>query len=84
MNISGGQRQLISIARALYKNGDIFLFDEPSSALDYDYQRILKQVINFLKDNKKTIVIITHDITLFKEFADSIYKINSGNIIKQS
>jgi ABC-type multidrug transport system fused ATPase/permease subunit len=84
MNISGGQRQLISIARALYKNGDIFLFDEPSSALDYDYQRILKQVINFLKENKKTIVIITHDITLFKEFADSIYKINSGNIIKQS
>jgi ABC-type multidrug transport system fused ATPase/permease subunit len=83
MNLSGGQRQLISIARALYKNGDIFLFDEPSSALDFDYQRILKEVISFLKDNKKTIIIITHDFTLFKEFADSIYKIDSGGIIKQ-
>jgi ABC-type multidrug transport system fused ATPase/permease subunit len=83
MNVSGGQRQLISIARALYKNGEIFLFDEPSSALDYDYQRVLKQVMSFLKDNKKTIIIITHDLNLFKEFADSIYKIDSGSIIKQ-
>jgi len=83
MNVSGGQRQLISIARALYKNGEIFLFDEPSSALDSDYQGVLKQVMSFLKDNKKTIIIITHDLNLFKEFADSIYKIDSGSIIKQ-
>ncbi len=83
MNVSGGQRQLISIARALYKNGEIFLFDEPSSALDSDYQGVLKQIMSFLKDNKKTIIIITHDLNLFKEFADSIYKIDSGSIIKQ-
>jgi ABC-type multidrug transport system fused ATPase/permease subunit len=82
--LSGGQRQLISIARALYKDADIFLFDEPSSALDLDYQKILKNVITYLKSNNKTIIIITHDLYLFKEFSDKIYKIESGKIIHNS
>jgi len=82
--LSGGQRQLISIARALYKNADIFLFDEPSSALDLDYQKILKNVISYLKSNNKTIIIITHDLFLFKEFSDKIYKIDSGKIVHKS
>jgi ABC-type bacteriocin/lantibiotic exporter with double-glycine peptidase domain len=84
VNLSGGQRQIISIARALYKNGEIFLFDEPSSALDYDNQKILLQVIDFLKKNKKTIIIITHDNFLFKKFADVIYRIENGSLIKQN
>ena len=83
INLSGGQRQLISIARALYKDGEVFLFDEPTSALDYDYQKVLKRVINYLKSNNKTILIITHDLDLFKEFSDSIYKIEHSKIIKQ-
>ena len=83
INLSGGQRQIISIARALYKNGDLFLFDEPSSALDYGYQNILKKIISILKKNNKTIIIVTHDLSLFKGFADSIYKIESGNINKK-
>jgi ABC-type multidrug transport system fused ATPase/permease subunit len=83
INLSGGQRQIISIARALYKNGELFLFDEPSSALDYDYQNILKKIISILKQNNKTIIIVTHDLNLFRDFADSIYKIESGNIVKQ-
>ena len=82
--LSGGQRQLISIARALYKDADLFLFDEPSSALDLDYQKILKNVISYLKSNNKTIIIITHDLSLFKEFSDKIYKIESGKIIHKS
>jgi ABC-type multidrug transport system fused ATPase/permease subunit len=82
--LSGGQRQLISIARALYKNADIFLFDEPSSALDLDHQKILKNVISYLKSNNKTIIIITHDLSLFNEFSDKIYKIESGKIINNS
>jgi ABC-type multidrug transport system fused ATPase/permease subunit len=83
INLSGGQRQLISIARALYKDGEVFLFDEPTSALDYDYQKVLKRVINYLKSNNKTIIIITHDLDLFKEFSDSIYKIEHSKIIKK-
>jgi ABC-type multidrug transport system fused ATPase/permease subunit len=82
--LSGGQKQLISIARALYKNADIFLFDEASSALDLDYQKILKDVINYLKCNNKTIIIITHDLYLFKEFADNIFKIEFGKIIRKN
>jgi ABC-type multidrug transport system fused ATPase/permease subunit len=82
--LSGGQKQLISIARALYKDADFFLFDEPSSALDLDYQKILKNVICYLKSNNKTIIIITHDLPLFKEFSDKIYKIESGKIIHNS
>ena len=64
-------------------NGELFLFDEPSSALDCDYQKILKNIISTLKQNNKTIIIVTHDLNLFKDFADSIYKIDSGSIVKQ-
>ena len=46
--LSGGQKQLISIARALYKNSEIIVFDEANSALDKDYTSILKNLIIFL------------------------------------
>lgn len=77
--ISGGQKQLISIARALYKDSEIILFDEANSALDKDYSNILKELIIFLR-GKKTLIVVTHQLSYLKECFDKIYRIKSGSL----
>lgn len=80
INLSGGQKQLISIARALYKDTDIIIFDEANSALDSNYLNILKDLLIKLK-NQKTIILVTHETRLLENSFDKIFKINSGNLI---
>lgn len=80
INLSGGQKQLISIARALYKDTDIIIFDEANSALDSNYLNILKDLLIKLK-KQKTIILVTHETRLLENSFDKIFKINSGNII---
>jgi ABC-type multidrug transport system fused ATPase/permease subunit len=79
MSLSGGQKQIISIARALYKDSKIFIFDEPTSAMDVTNSLLIKNLIYKLK-NKKTIVIITHDKTLFADLFDLVLKVEVGSI----
>jgi ATP-binding cassette subfamily B protein len=82
INLSGGQKQLISIARALYKDSEIIIFDEANSALDKEYIEVLEKIIFELK-GKKTIIFVTHDMLLLKKSFDKIYKLHSGEIILQ-
>ena len=82
VNLSGGQKQIISIARALYKNSDIIVFDEANSALDENYKKILKKIIQKLKGTK-TIIFVTHDLSFLENSFDKIYSINSGDIYLQ-
>jgi ABC-type multidrug transport system fused ATPase/permease subunit len=82
LNLSGGQKQLISIARALYKDSEIIIFDEANSALDKECTEVLEKIIFELK-GKKTIIFVTHDMLLLKNSFDKIYKLNSGEIILQ-
>lgn len=79
-NLSGGQKQLLSIARALYKDSDIIIFDEANSALDINYLNILKDLLIKLKKHK-TIILVTHEILLLQDSFDKIFNINSGNLI---
>jgi ABC-type multidrug transport system fused ATPase/permease subunit len=78
--LSGGQKQLISIARALYKNAEIIVFDEANSALDKDYLSILKNLIISLK-GRKTLIMVTHELSFLKDSFDKIYRIQSKNLI---
>jgi ABC-type multidrug transport system fused ATPase/permease subunit len=65
--ISGGQIQKIAIARALYKDAEILIFDEPTSSLDKkSVQEFIKNIKKITKN--KTIVIVTHDPTVIKNF----------------
>lgn len=65
IRLSGGQRQRIGIARALYKNADVFIFDEATSALDSETERaVMKAIDNF--SNEITILVIAHRITTLK------------------
>ena len=78
--LSGGQKQIISIARALYKNSELLIFDEANSALDKNSILGLKNLLLELK-GKKTIIFVTHEESFFKECFDKTYQILSGELI---
>jgi ABC-type multidrug transport system fused ATPase/permease subunit len=80
LNLSGGQKQMISLGRALYKNSDIIILDEPSSALDTLNVALIKKNILSLR-HKKTIFMVTHEKDLFNDCFDRIVNIKSGIII---
>jgi ABC-type multidrug transport system fused ATPase/permease subunit len=80
LKLSGGQKQLISIARAIYKESEIIIFDEANSALDSNYQNIFKQILMDLK-GKKTIIIVSHDLSFLK-FCDKVYEVKNKNILE--
>lgn len=78
--LSGGQKQKISIARALYKQSEILILDEPTSAMDAESE--MNFIKNFIRKNfDKTIIIITHEQELLRS-CDEIYKIKDQNILK--
>ena len=78
--LSGGQRQRLSIAREIYKNPKLFIFDEATSSLDLKSESVIKETIKKLK-NQKTIIIISHKISLL-ENCDNIIVINKGEIVQ--
>ena len=69
-NLSGGEKQRIGFARAVYKNSPILLFDEPTNNLDEKNENIILDMIKTL-NGKKTIIIVTHN-KKFKELCDEI------------
>lgn len=79
INLSVGQKQIISLARALYKDSQILILDEPSSALDLENSKILKEILLSLK-KQKTIIMVTHDKDFYFDCFDKIIEINSGQI----
>ncbi len=80
--LSGGQQQRVSIARALAKKPKILFLDEPTGALDEKTGRIILDYISKLhKKENFTIIMITHNENI-SEMANTIIKINSGNIVE--
>jgi ABC-type multidrug transport system fused ATPase/permease subunit len=78
VNISGGEKQRIGIARALYNDPDILLFDEATSSLDSETEkRILETLIKFKKN--KTIIFITHRNSSLS-YCDKVFKIQNKEI----
>ncbi len=81
LNLSGGQKQMISFARALYKESEIIILDEPSSFLDLINTNLLKEVILSIK-NERTIIMVTHDKDFFYDCFNKIFEIESGRVTK--
>lgn len=82
VRISGGQRQRLGIARALYHNPEILVFDEATSALDGDTETAVMEAINSFH-GKKTMVIIAHRLNTIEK-CDVIYKVENGKITETS
>lgn len=78
--LSGGEQQRVSIARAIAKNPKLLLCDEPTGALDYvTGKKILKLLHDLCKNSGMPVIIVTHNVAL-KDMADKVIHIKSGRI----
>ena len=78
--LSGGEQQRVSIARALAKNPHILLCDEPTGALDSETGvMVLKLLLSMARDMGKTIIIVTHNQNIAK-MADTVVRVKNGRI----
>lgn len=80
-HLSGGEKQRISIARAILKNAPIVLLDEATSSIDPDNEVFIQQAINELV-KEKTLIVIAHRLTTIKD-ADQIIVMDGGSIIEK-
>ena len=80
--LSGGQKQRVAIVRALCMNPEIMLFDEVTAALDPEMVREVLDVILRLADQKKTMLIVTHEMQFARAVADRVIFLDEG-VIKE-
>jgi ABC-2 type transport system ATP-binding protein len=80
---SKGMRQKLALARALIHNPPVLLLDEPTSAMDPESARLVRNAIHGLRSENRTIIICTHNLPEAEELADKIAIIRRGKIIIQ-
>ena len=81
--LSGGQQQRVAIARALAMRPQVILFDEPTSALDPELVGEVLTTIRDLAEEKRTMVIVTHEMAFARDVADRAIFIDQGHIVEQ-
>jgi ABC-type polar amino acid transport system ATPase subunit len=78
--LSGGQQQRVAIARALSMSPDIMLFDEPTSSLDPELAHEVFDTIQSLAESHMTLVLVTHQMNMVKNFATRVLFLENGGI----
>lgn len=81
--LSGGQCQRVAIARALAQNPDILCFDEPTSALDPELTGEVLRVIRELKEDGRTMIVVTHEMDFARCVSDRVVFMANGVIEEQ-
>lgn len=79
VNLSGGQKQIIALARALYHNPQLLVLDEATSAMDRESEQFTLHLLSKLK-SQMAIIFITHRLHVLKSFCDKIYILEDGTI----
>ena len=79
--LSGGERQLVLIARALLQDTEYMLFDEPTSHLDFKNQHLILRELKKLTDKQKGVVTALHDPNLALKYSDQVIIIKEGEIL---
>lgn len=81
--LSGGQKQRTAIARALIMQPDILCFDEPTSALDPELTSEVMKVIRALRDEGRTMLVVTHEMGFVRSAADRVIFMSDGVIAEE-
>ncbi|OLS03731.1 energy-coupling factor ABC transporter ATP-binding protein [Tissierella creatinophila] len=80
--LSGGETQKVALARGLVFNPELLLLDEPTSNIDPEYiEHMEKAILKYNKENKGTVIIVTHNINQAKRLCDNIIKLERGRVI---
>jgi iron complex transport system ATP-binding protein len=80
--LSGGERQLVTVARALAQEPDVMLLDEPASALDLKHRTQLARALRRLSDERGIAALaITHDLMLLDSVAELVFAMKCGQIV---
>lgn len=82
IKISGGEKQRLSIARAILRNPNLLIFDEATSALDSITEEAINETIKSISNNNRITVLIAHRLSTIMH-ADKIFVLEKGNIIEQ-
>jgi ABC-type multidrug transport system fused ATPase/permease subunit len=81
VNFSGGQKKRLAIARALYRNPELIIFDESTSSLDLENEKKIFQILGEVKKNRCIIIISHNKKTL--EYCDKIFQLKNTNIFEE-
>ena len=82
--LSGGEKQRLTIVRALMQDTQIMMFDEPTNHLDIRHQRFLLNYLhNLVRHQRKSILVVLHDLTHAHRYTDEVVLLNNGCIIAQ-
>lgn len=82
--LSGGMKQRVIIAMALAANADILIADEPTTALDVTIQAQILKLLEKIKQQGKTIILITHDLGVVAQYSDDISIMYLGAIVERA
>ncbi|HEU4769137.1 MAG TPA: ABC transporter ATP-binding protein [Pyrinomonadaceae bacterium] len=80
--LSGGERQLVTVARALAQEPEVMLLDEPASALDLKHRTQLAKALRRLRDERGiAVLMITHDLMLLDSAVDVLFAMKAGRLV---
>lgn len=82
--LSGGEQQRVSLARALVNNPKIVIADEPTANVDEEMSKEIISLLKKISEDGTTVIVVTHDKELVKQFADRIIEIKKGKIISDT
>jgi len=80
--MSGGEQQRLALGRIILLDPNVYLLDEPSSALDEETEYlVIEKMVDHVRKNNKTLIMVTHTKRIAEEFADNIVEVNKGKIV---
>jgi len=82
-NLSYGQRKLLEIARTLAMKAEVYLFDEPFAGLFPEMRKIVTGIIQELKRENKTVILIEHDMGLIRDLCDHVFVMDEGKLLAE-
>lgn len=82
--LSGGEKQRLALGRVILLDPDVFLLDEPSSALDEETEEIIiEKLVKHTKKTNKTLIMIVHSKKVAKKYSDQIIEISEGRVLNR-